>query len=190
MKKMKRYLIVPLLMAALAVFLPAFGSDVIPSKEYPFPDGSGLPEVLNVGVTLECGDYTIRLAGQPVISKSMHSLVGDYDMKYMIIRVALTYNGEEPVGWLTPDSFGLQEIYRNRLYGSNVLDPLMSAKSSSGFKLDPFYGTLNPGKVMYTPLVFDVCPEAEGWIFTFTPHVFGEEPGESIKFRLPQAMTQ
>ena len=175
-------------------FLPplmsAYGFDVIPSKDYPFPDDSELPPVLNVGVPMECGDYKIQLIAQPVISKSMHAIVADDDMKYMILRVGITNNSEETVGWLTPDSFELKEIYRNRLYGKTLLNSLMSARISAGYSLKTFYAAIDPGQMLLTPLVFDVFPEAEGWILTFSPHVFGEEAADSVQFRLPKALIQ
>ena len=187
MKRIMYCLIFPFLLFFL---IPVCNADVIPSKEYPFPDGSELPPVLNVGVPMECGDYEIRLISQPIITKSMHAIVADDDMKYMILRVGITNNGEETVGWLTPDSFELQEIYRNKLYGKTLLNSLMSARISAGYSLKTFYAGIEPGQMLLTPIVFDVFPEAEGWILTFSPHVFGEEAAETIQFRLPKAAIQ
>ena len=111
-------------------------------------------------------------------------------MKYMILRVGITNNGEETVGWLTPDSFVLQEYYRNRIYGKTRLNSLMSARISAGYSLKTFYNAIEPGQMLLTPLVFDVFPEADGWILTFSPHVFGEKANESVQFRLPKAVIQ
>ena len=180
------------MLTLLFLLLPLRGvsADVVPSKEYPFPDESGLPPVLYVGVPAECGDFKIQLISQPVVTKSMHAIVADNDMKYLILRVGITNTGEAITGWLTPDSFELTEYYRNQEYGHNLLNFLMSARIAPGYSLKTFYSPLEPGRMLYTVLVFDVFPEAEGWILDFSPHVFGEEAGESLRFRLPGAVAQ
>ncbi len=190
MKKIRHFIAFPFLLLFLLPLMSAHGFDIVPSNEYPFPDGSELPPVLNVGVPMECGDYKIQLIAQPVVSKSMHAIVADDDMKYLILRVGITNNSEEAVGWLTPDSFELREVYRNRLYGKTQLNSLMSARISAGYSLKTFYAGIDPGQMLLTPLVFDVFPEAEGWILTFSPHVFGEEATDSVNFRLPKALIQ
>lgn len=186
MKKLPKF-IISFLLFFLFPLMPAHGFDIIPSKDYPFPDDSELPPILYVGVPMECGDYRIQLIAQPVVSKSMHAIVADDDMKYMILRVGITNNSEETVGWLTPDSFELQEFYRNRKYGKTLLNSMMSARISAGYSLKTFYAAIDPGQMLITPLVFDVFPEADGWIMTFSPHVFGEEALDSVQFRLPRA---
>lgn len=190
MKKSQKFIIIPLLLFLLLPLMTAYGFDIIPSKDYPFPDDSELPPILYVGVPMECGEYKIQLMAQPIVSKSMHAIVADDDMKYMILRVGITNNGEETVGWLTPDSFELQEYYRNRIYGKTRLNSLMSARISAGYSLKTFYNAIEPGQMLLTPLVFDVFPEADGWILTFSPHVFGEEANGSVQFRLPKALIQ
>ena len=165
-------------------------ADTIPSKEYPFPDGSDLPEILNVGYVLDCGDFSIRLIAQPLITKSMNLIVADQDWKYLVVRVGITNNSEETIGWLAPESFRLHEVYRNRGYGYYPLDYLMSAKASVGFSQKPYYAAISPGQTLQTPLVFSVFPDADSWIFTFSPRVYGSAPQETIQFRLPKALVQ
>ena len=189
MRKMMRSVLTLLLML-LFPLLTASAADVIPSKDYPFPDDSELPPVLNVGYPLECGNFKIQLTVQPVITKSMHAIVADNDMKYMILRVGITNLGEETVGWLTPDSFQLTELYRNREYGRTNLNFLMSARIAPGYTLKTFYSAIAPGQMLMTLLVFDVFDEAEQWIMTFSPHTFDEVPAETIRFRLPMAYVQ
>lgn len=187
-KRCSLLMLLPMLL--LLVISGAYAADVVPSKDYPFPDESALPPILYVGVPMECGKYKIQLISQPVVTKSMQAIVADNDMKYLIARVGITNTGETTTGWLTPDSFVLSEYYRNREYGRTDLNSLMSARIAPGYTIKPFYSALEPGKMMLTALVFDVYPEAEGWILTFAPHVFGEDTGESVRFRLPKAVVQ
>ena len=178
-----------LLLTFFFVF-PAAAYDVIPTSDYKFPAGENFPAVLKVNEAIECGNFAFRLTYQPLISKSMHSIIGDYDLQYLTLRVAITNNGEETIGWISPDSFKLQEIYRNRIYGTYLLDSLMSAKAAAGFSTKAFYAPIQPGATLQTALVFAVFPEAEGWIFTLSPYVFGGEAEESVQFMLPAAIVQ
>ena len=187
---MKHKLTLITLILCLLICFPAAAYDVIPSAEYDFPDGSQLPGVLNVGGTIECGNYSFRLTHQPVVSKSMNSIIGDYDFQYLIVRAAITNNSDETVGWIAPDSFSLREVYRNREYGTYLFDPLMSAKGAAGYSVNAFYSPIAPGDSLQTVLVFDVFPEADSWIFRLSPHVFGEDADESVEFMLPQAYFQ
>lgn len=186
---MKKIILLSFLLLLLSV-LPAAGYQVIFTEEYAFPDGSDLPGVLDLYKTVDCGSYSISLTHWPLVTKSMNSIVGDYDFQYLTVRVAITNNSEETVGWLAPQSFGIKEVYRNRIYGTYTFDPLMSAKGAKGFSLNAFYSPIAPGATLYTMLIFDVFPEADSWIFTFSPHVLGEEPGETLEFTLPAAVFQ
>lgn len=184
-------------MIFLAFFLLAFivipasaFYDVIPSGDYQFPDGEDLPEALNLYQDINCGNYALRINYPPLITKSMNAIVGDYDLSYLVLRVGITNNNEETVGWLAPDSFVVSEVFRNRIYGTYQMDPLMSAKSAKGYSQSAFYTPILPGATLQTFVVFDVFPDAEGWIITFAPHVFGEEPEAEIKFMLPQVYYQ
>lgn len=172
------------------LYLPASAFEVIPTRDYEFPDDSYFPEVLNVNVPIDCGDYTFRLTHWPLITKSMNELVGRYDLHYLVLRVGITNNSDRTIGWLAPESFGIREIYRNQYYGTYPFDPLMSAKAAKGYSAKAFYSPINPGETLITNLVFDIFPEAEGWVFTFSPHIFGEEPVETIEFKLPDVIFQ
>lgn len=178
------------LAALFALFFPVSAFDVIPSQDYEFPEGDFLPEVLNVNQVIECGDFSFRLTYPPLVSKSMNSIVGDNDLRYLILRVGITNNREETIGWISPESFSIREVYRNRYYGTYPMDPLMSAKGAKGYSDPAFYSPIKPGETLRTMIVFPVYPEAEYWVMTLTPFIFGEKPGESVVFTLPKANYQ
>ena len=178
-------------LSLLFVFsLPAAAYEVVFTQDYEFPDGSALPPVLDLYKTLDCGDYSISITHWPLVTKSMNSIVADYDLRFLTVRVGITNKGDETVGWLAPDSFTIREVYRNRIYGTYQFDPLMSAKGAKGYSMNAFYSPIRPGETLYTMLVFDVFPEAESWILTFRPHMLGEFAKDSIEFRLPAAIFQ
>lgn len=172
-------------------YLPSFAGDAIPSSRYFTLTPAELPEVLNVGTILEAGNYAIQIKGQPVVTKSANSLIAYLDMKYLIVRVGITNLSEETIGWLAPDSFHVQETYMGHAYGTYALNTIMSAKSSVGYSQPAFYEEIEAGKTMDTTLVFDVFPEAQGWVFEFTPKMLGNAETEaSISFQLPKALVQ
>ena len=149
------------------------------------------PEILNVGTTLDCGDYKIQILGQPVVTKSSNSIIADLDLKYLIVRIGITNTSDQTKKWLTPNTFTAQETYLNHAYGIYRLDYIMSAKASSGFNLPAFFSSIESGKMLSTILVFEVFPEAENWIITFSPSTFtGETSFENVKFLLPKALKQ
>ncbi len=164
---------------------------VIPSSEYAESIVSDFPDILNVGSVLECGPYKIQLVGQPVITKSSNYIMADLDMKYLIVRVGITTTESEAKGWLIPASFTAQETYLGHAYGTYRLDYIMSAKAASGFNLPAFFTNITPGKMLSTVLVFEVFPDAENWIITFTPATFSDKTSSgSISFLLPKALRQ
>ena len=170
---------------------PVYAGDAIPIKDYQLNLETNFPDILNIGTVLESGIYKIQLMAQPVISKSSNSLVADWDMKYIIIRIGITNNGEETIGWFSPDSFHIQEIYLNHTYGTYKLDTILSAKASVGYSQPFFYSPIEPGKMLQTALVFEICPEAQGWILKFTPNTLGSEKSDIlIQFQLPKALMQ
>ena len=189
MKKLTKMILGCFVLLCFTV-LPAAAYQIVFTEDYPFPDGSKLPEVLDLYKPVECGNYSISLMYLPLVTKSMNSIVGDYDFRYLTLRVAITNNSEETVGWLSPDSFGIKEVYRNRIYGTYKFDPLMSAKGAKGYSMNAFYSPIAPGATLSTMLVFDVFPEADSWIMTFRPHVLGEDPVETVEFTLPAAIFQ
>lgn len=187
---MKGKFIFLLTLLLLAAVLPAAAFDVIPSQDYPFSDGSNLPQLLGTYQPLECGNYAISIINTPTITKSMNGNVADYDFKYLIVRVGITNKTDQTIGWIAPDSFSVQEVFRNRIYGTYPMDYLMSAKAAKGYSQNAFYTSIAPGATLNTMIVFDIFPDAESWIFSFTPHVFGEESECSVSFMLPKAINQ
>ena len=191
MSKRFFYALTTAVLFILLICLPAFAGDAIPSSDYIALEPTDLPEVLNVGTVLEDGSYAIQIKGQPVVTKSSNSLIAYLDMKYLIVRVGITNNGKEAVGWLSPDSFHVQETYMGHAYGTYAINTIMSAKASVGYSQPAFYTAIEPGKTLETTLVFEVFPEAQGWVFEFTPKVLGNaEADASISFQLPKALVQ
>lgn len=191
--KINKHLIFFLILAfILLLHMPAAGNEGISFMRDYHPSGiPELPEVLNVGIPMYCGNYQIQIMGQPIITKSGIGMVADLDMYYLIIRVGLTNMSEKTVGWLTPGSFIIQETYNRRIYGTYSMDPIISAKFAAGFKLPAFYTQIEPGQTLQTPLVFSVYSGAQSWVLTFDPHVFGqEEAAEPIRFQIPAALLQ
>ena len=162
MSKRIFYALSTALLFILLSCLPAFAGDAIPSSDYMALEPDELPEVLNVGTVLEDGDYAIQIKGQPVVTRSSNSLIASLDLNYLIVRVGITNNGEETVGWLTPDSFHVQETYMGHAYGTYPLNTIMSAKASVGYSQPAFYSAIEPGKTLDTTLLFEVFPEAQG----------------------------
>ncbi|MBQ6343418.1 MAG: hypothetical protein IJI41_09865 [Anaerolineaceae bacterium] len=190
LRRHKKTALFAALLLLFTVILPAAAFDVIPSQDYPFADGSKLPQLLNVYQSLDCGNYAISITNTPTITKSMNGNVADYDFKYLIVRVGITNKTEETIGWVAPDSFSVQEVFRNRIYGTYPMDYLMSAKAAKGYSQNAFYSPIAPGATLSTMVVFDIFPDAESWILNFSPHVFGEESECSVSFMLPKAINQ
>lgn len=170
--------------------LPAQAGEVTPIYLYRNEPDPEITPILYVGWIKECGKYSIKLLQDPVVTKSNQYMVSDEDTKYLVIRVAITNNSTEPGGWLTPDSFSLQDTYLGRIYGKYKLDITDSAKVAKGFKQQVFHAEIKPGETLYTSLVFSVYPDVQNWILTFAPRNFGNDPEEIVTFRLPPAVFQ
>lgn len=160
-------------------------SDVTISYYYRPPQDPNIPNKLYVGWVADCGDYSIKLLQQPVITKSNNYLVADEDMMYLVLRVAITNKTDESLGWLAPDSFKVQDTYLGRIYGTYSMDLGESAKVAAGFHQQVFYSEIKPKDTLYTSLVFTVYPDVKSWIMIFAPHAFGEEPAETVRFQIP-----
>lgn len=184
-------ILLSVLLIILVMYFPVVAGDAVPSKDYQATDASNFPEILNIGMVLECGNFKIQVMGQPVVTKSSNQIIADEDRKFLIIRVGITNSGEETEGWLVPDSFHVRETYMGHAYGTYYLDTIMSAKASVGYSQPIFYSAIEPGKMMQTTLVFEVFPEAQGWIFEFTPQTFADSSKtDSVAFLLPKALIQ
>lgn len=168
----------------------ASGFDVIPSESYDFPVDGSFPPAIKVGETIECGDYAFQIMYPPVLAKSFQGMIASKDLKYLTMRVGITNNSEETIGWIAPDSFRVQEIIRNQIFGTYKLDYLMSAKAAAGYSWKAFYSAIAPGETLQTLIVFSVFQEANDWIFYLSPHIFGESSKETIQFRLPAVTVQ
>ena len=192
---MRKPIITILLTAFLAVMffrVPAFAGDLVLSSEYhPVGTEETFPDVLNIGTGIECGDLTIKLTFQPILTRSGHGIISDQDTRYLVIRLSITNGGEETVGWLTSDSFSVEETYLNQIYGTYRLNTIMSAKMASGYHLPAFFTSIAPGKTVQTVLVFSVYPDVSSWILNIAPRETGEtEAQSSVRFQLPKALVQ
>ena len=190
---MKRYrlLILLLLYAVLLTGIPSVrAGELTPGYLYRNTPDPDFPKTLYVGWVQKCGRYTIKLLQDPVVTKSNQYMVSDADTKYLVLRVALTNNSDEPGGWLTPDSFVLQDTYRGKAYGTYMLDIADSAKVAWGFKQPVFHTEIKPKDTLYTVLVFSVYPDVKSWLLTFAPRNYGQEPEEVVRFQLPLAVFQ
>lgn len=174
----------------LLTVLCAAASDVTISYYYRPEQNPEIPNRLYVGWVAECGEYSIKLLQQPVITKSNNYLVADAETEYMVLRVAITNNTDESLGWLAPDSFMLQDTYLGRIYGSYAMDIGESCKVASGFHEQVFYSEIKPKDTLYTSVVFSVYPDVSSWILNFAPHAFGEEPRGPIRFQIPLPIIQ
>ncbi len=173
--------------------IPAFAEDLVLSSDYvpSYAEPETFPDVLKIGASMECGTLSFKLTAQPVITKSGHGILSDQDTKYLVIRLNITNSGDETVGWLTPDSFYVQETYLDQIYGTYRLNVIMSAKMASGYHVPAFYSSIAPGKMIQTVLVFSVFPEVDSWILNIAPKVLGETEAEDvIRFQLPKALVQ
>ena len=170
---------------SLSVVFPAGALDVPYDSWYrPTPDPD-MPKVLYVGYAAECGDFSIKLLQQPVLTKSNNHLVADGDMQYLVIRVAITNKTDESLGWFAPDSFMVQDTYKGRIYGTYSISLPESCKVASGFHQQVFYSEIKPKDTLYTSVVFSVYPDVSSFILVFTPHAFGEEPTDTVRFQIP-----
>lgn len=190
MSHKKNGMFIGLILLALFIALPVAASDVTLSYYYRPEQDPDMPGTLYVGWIADCGDYSIRLLQQPVLTKSNNYLVADEDTKYLVLRVAITNKKDESVGWLAPDSFTLQDIYMGRIYGTYSLNIPESSKVAAGFHQEVFFSEIKPEDTLYTSLVFSVYPDVTGWILTFSPHSFGHKPDASVRFRIPYAIVQ
>ena len=171
------------------IIFPGKSADANPVTLSVSDQESEIPSILYAGWPANCGNFQIKLLQDPVLVKSANYMISPSDTKYLVIRLAVTNISNETEGWLSPDSFVVQDTYKGRIYGTYKLNITISAKISYRSNEDPFFKVIEPGKTAQMDLVFSVYPDVESWIFTFAPQHFGEEPDEIIRFRLPKALT-
>lgn len=184
---MRRLLIWFTVLAVLLVlYFSVCASEITPIGHYSFESDPDMPQTLIVGKTLDCGNYSIRLLQQPVLSKYSYHLIADNDLEYLIIRMAITNKSDRPLAWLNAESFNVIETYKGTLYSTYKLDIPASAAAAEGVHQPLFFEKVDPGDTMYTSLVFSVYPDVDGWVFRFAPRAYYEEyPAEVISFLLP-----
>lgn len=183
-----------ILLVAAALFFILTASAAVASEVtisyYYRPERDEIPSRLYVGWVADCGDYSIKLLQQPVLTKSNNRMVADNETLYLVLRVAITNKTDEYRGWLAPDSFLIQDTYMGRYYGTYAINLAESAKVAGGFHQQVFYSVIAPKDTLYTSLVFSVYPDVDSWVMTFAPHSFGSEPEESVRFRIPSAVIE
>ena len=163
----------------------------VPVSEYSAQNVPDLPDVLSAGIPVSSGGLTLKLLGNPSLSKSARRILAELDTNYLMLRVMITNNSDEKLGWLAPASFVLQDTYLGRVYGSYKLDLPASAKTADDGTQNVFFSGIEPGGSIYTTLVFDVYPDVESWVFTFAPQTYyGGSLGEPVQFQLPFAWGQ
>ena len=114
MKQIRLLILLLLCIVLLSGISSVRAGELTPGYLYRNTPDPDFPKTLYVGWVQKCGRYTIRLLQDPVVTKSNQHMVSDADTKYLVLRVAITNDSDEPGGWLTPDSFVLQDTYRGR----------------------------------------------------------------------------
>lgn len=184
---MKRMIIAAVLLALLCSFASAFADTAKTEKEYRAENAPELPETLNMGTTLDCGDYSIRLMSVPSGTNSIVSINTANSMKYLVLRVGITNHTDHVVSWLDAKSFFVQEYFLDEFHGTYALNHYMSAKAAQSYGLAAYFTAIQPGAELSTVLVFDVYPGADGWVMTFAPFTRSEASAkEEIRFALPK----
>lgn len=189
---MKRSIFFILIFTLLCSFTMAAADDALTETAYraqmEMPD---IPEVLNPNVWQDCGPFQIKLTGQPLVTKSTASLMPSGDKSWLVQRVSIKNNSEEPVVWLDPQSFHVQEYFLNIVGRTYDLNSYMSAKAAGSYNLPAFFTIIQPGAELSTLVAFEVYGDVDGWVMTFSP--FTREaggPAESVSFTLPKATRQ
>lgn len=183
-----------LVFAAAVLFcscLSVWADGAVPVSEYSPQNVPALPDVLPAGIPVSTGGLTLKLLGNPSLSRSTRRMLAEVDTNYLMLRVMITNDSEEKLGWLAPASFVLQDTYLGRVYGSYKLDLPASAKAADDGIQNVFFSGIEPGQSIYTTLAFDVYPDVESWVFTFAPQTYyGGSLGEPVQFQLPFAWVQ
>lgn len=167
-----RYLLITLVFISIfLIILPVNAQMIVTKEEYIEAHKADIPVTLKLGMTLDCGNLRIRLLSAPILTKSAVSgMVADANYEYLVFRMGITNTGTEPVSWLMPDSFSLQENYLGFGFGVYPLDYVMSGKATRNGTGDKvFFDSIKPGEELITNLIFEVFPDIENWSFRFAP---------------------
>lgn len=144
-----------LVFAAAVLFcscLSVWADGAVPVSEYSPQNVPALPDVLPAGIPVSTGGLTLKLLGNPSLSRSTRRMLAEVDTNYLMLRVMITNDSEEKLGWLAPASFVLQDTYLGRVYGSYKLDLPASAKAADDGIQNVFFPGSNPGNPFILPL--------------------------------------
>lgn len=188
---MKRYLLVMILIL-LCTVNSVTADTAVTETEYRTQKGlPDIPDVLNVNTWIDCGDFQIRLGGQPLVTKTSAGLKASGDKSFLIVRLGIKNITEEPIIWLDPQSFSVKEYYMNLLGQTYKLNSYMSAKAAQAYNLPAYFTNIQPGTELSTFAVFEVYAEVDGWVMTFNPFTRDEDKAaDSVSFTLPKATRQ
>lgn len=189
-----RYLLITLVLLSIClIILPVDAQMIVTKEEYIEAHKANIPVTYKLGMTLECGNFRIRLLSAPILTKSAVSgMVADGVYDYLIFRMGITNTGTEPVSWLTPDSFSLQENYLGFGFGVYPLDYVMSGKATRNGTGDRvFFESIKPGEELITNLIFEVNSDIDNWVFRFAPRQRSENQAVCrIEFIPPKEIRQ
>ena len=189
---MKRYIVLTFFILLFVPVKKIFASDIMTEKEYREQMSMDVfPDILNINTYADWEDYQIRIMGQPTVTVSTSSLRAYDDKKFLILRMGIKNISENPIVWLDPKSFHVQEYYLDFFGSTYGLNHIMSAKASQASSLPPFYSVIQPNSELLTVLVFEVYGEVDGWILTFNPFTREDEQSDNaFSFVLPKVLYQ
>ncbi len=189
---MKQYILFLLLMVSFAFYGSCHADTALTETQYRNQMSTEVfPETLNINTPINCGNYQIRVLGQPLVTVSTSGIHAYDDKSYLIIRVGIKNLSEEPIVWLDPKSFHVQEYYLDIFGATYDLNYYMSAKAAQAYSIPAFYSVINPQQELLSMLVFEVYGEVDGWILSFSPFTREmNEASESISFVLPKFIRQ
>lgn len=201
MKIMKRYFFISVIFILILVsFSECFADEVWSETEYRrIMDTSQMPGTIYHNTWTDCGEsFQFKIMTQPIVTPSTTGIRATGPLKrstainsFLIVRVGIKNKTDHIVSWLEPKSFSLQEFYLDIPGGTYYLNSYMSAKAADSFNLQVFFSPIQPGGELLTVLVFEVNPDVEGWIMTFSPFTREQDgPESSISFKLPKANRQ
>lgn len=190
MKKNLKIFITLTCFLLLASFITA-SAQTMTETEYRKTIAPEFPDVLNVGVYQDCGNFAIKIGSAPIVTKSANKLAANDDLSYLVMRVSIKNLSDRIVSWLSPKSFTLTEYFMDNTFTSYGLNRIMSAKAAAGFSIPAFFAPIQPGAEISTAIAFEVYGDVDGWILTFSPFQRTEEgPETEIRFTLPKAQYQ
>lgn len=159
---------------------------LLTAAQYERQHRADFSDVLPVSRWIDCGDFSFRMRMQPSLTQRSGHIRAASGHLYMVLAVDIRNNSKKPVSRLAPESFLLQDTCFDDVFNTYVPDVIHSTKVLSGYHREAFFKPVLPGETLETMLVYEVNPDVQSWLFTFAPHLRGEEAGESFTFTLPQ----